>query len=256
MSKSVRPEPRSGQRKLAEIARDQMLLNIRSGRWPVGAQIPTEAELTKLFGMSRAPVREALQSLALLGVLDVSPRRGTYVQPLPSSSVVDMGILSSIMGVNNPVADLFEFRASTEASIAELAARNVTALQISHLRSVINENVAALAAEDPSEVQRVDVRFHKAIAVASENVVFQGVVAALSGLLTDLRRTIGGIPGASAQSYVEHRIIFEAIARHDTASARRAAEAHVRATEARYMNIALQVSDKLQDGRTTDAAQE
>jgi DNA-binding FadR family transcriptional regulator len=216
-----------------------MLGNVRSGKWKVGDRIPTEVELTKLFGMSRAPVREAVQSLMLLGILDVAPRRGAYVQALPSSSVVDLGILSSVMRASNPVADLFEFRAGTEAAIAELAARNATSSQIRHLRSIIDENVAAVVADDGSELRRVDVAFHAAVSVASGNVVYQGVVAALSGLLVDLRRTIGGIPGASSEALVEHRAILDAIARRDTAAARMSAELHVRNTEVRFRRAEL-----------------
>jgi GntR family transcriptional repressor for pyruvate dehydrogenase complex len=200
-----------------------MLSNIRSGRWKVGDRIPTEEALTVQFGMSRAPVREAVQSLTLLGILDVAPRRGAFVQALPSSSVVDLGILSSVMRANNPIADLFEFRAGTEGAIAELAAR-----------------VAAVVADDAAELRRVDVAFHAAVSVASGNVVYQGVVAALSGLLIDLRRTIGGIPGASSEALVEHRAILDSIARHDTAAARLSAELHVRNTEVRFRRAELQ----------------
>ncbi|MBI2755426.1 MAG: FadR family transcriptional regulator [Chloroflexi bacterium] len=238
-------------RKLAEIARDQMLSNIRSGRWKVGDRIPTEQALTVQFGMSRAPVREAVQSLTLLGILDVAPRRGAFVQALPSSSVVDLGILSSVMRANNPIADLFEFRAGTEGAIAELAARNASGAQIRQLRSIIDANVAAVVADDAAELRQVDVAFHAAVSVASGNVVYQGVVAALSGLLTDLRRTIGGIPGASSEAMVEHRAILDSIARHDTSAARLSAELHVRNTEVRFRRAEL-----AQPSRSGEATEE
>ena len=73
--------------------------------------------------------------------------------------------------------------------------------------------------------------------------MFTAVSAALGGLLVELRRTTGGIPGASEASFVEHQEIFRALERHDAPAARRATERHIRNTQARYQGARAAAMD-------------
>lgn len=225
----VRPRPR-----LATQVREQILADVFAGRWRPGDRLPTEVEMMASFGVSRAPIREAMQALHFMGIVDISPRRGATLRALPVESVMDMAILSGSMAGSGRVDDVFEFRDATESAIAELSARNADAAQIERIRSILADNEAAVERGDTDEAGRVDVRFHAAIAEASGNVVFMAVSAALGGLLVELRRTTGGIPGASAASLVEHVEIFAAIEKRDAPAARRATERHIRNTRARF----------------------
>jgi len=220
--------------KLATVVREHILADIRSGRWRPGDRIPTELELMARFGVSRAPIREAMQSLHLLGIVDISPRRGAVVRALPLQSVVDLAVLSGAMDRERPVNDVFEFRDAMESAIGELTAANATDEQIAALLSILGDNQAAVARGDRVEARNVDIRFHAAIAEASGNMVFQAVSEAIAGLLTEFRRMTGGIPGAAEASLGEHEEIFRAIASHDGPAARRASERHIRNTRARY----------------------
>jgi GntR family transcriptional repressor for pyruvate dehydrogenase complex len=224
-----------GQRpKLAAQVREQILADISAGRWRAGDRLPTEVELMARFGVSRAPIREAMQALHLLGIVDISPRRGATVRALPVESVVDLAILSGSMSGDDRIADVFEFRDVMESAIAELSARNARPDQLEGLREIIEANRRAVEADDSAEAQAIDVRFHAAIAEASGNVVFTAVAAALGGLLVELRRVTGGIPGASSASYVEHVEIFDAVERGNGPAARRATERHIRNSRARF----------------------
>jgi GntR family transcriptional repressor for pyruvate dehydrogenase complex len=220
--------------KLATVVREHILADIRSGRWRPGDRIPTELELMARFGVSRAPIREAMQSLHLLGIVDISPRRGATVQALPVASVIDLAILSGAMDRERSVKAVFEFRDAMDAAIGELAAANASDTEIERLRAILAENAAAVARGDRVEARNVDVRFHAAIAQASGNIVFQAVSHAVSGLLVEFRRMTGGIPGAAEASLGEHQEIFRALAVHDVLAARRASERHIRNTRARY----------------------
>lgn len=187
-----------------------------------------------LFGVSRTPIREAMQSLDLLGLVDISPRRGATVRALSLESVVGLAILSGSMASPRSVPDIFEFRHAMEGAIAVLAARHASPEQVDGLREILVENESAVAGGEPGAAREVDIRFHSAIAVASGNVVFQTVTHALNGLLVELRRITGGIPGASAASYGEHRAIVHAIAAHDPMGAQQAAQVHIDHTRRRY----------------------
>lgn len=222
--------------KLASMVRDGLMADIWAGRFRPGDHLPTEVELMARFGVSRAPIREAMQSLLLLGVVDISPRRGTTVRALPVRSVVDMAILSGIMGQESHVSDVFDFRDVMEGATAEMSARNASEAQLRAIQDVLRENEVAVATDDRALAQEIDVRFHAAIAEASGNVIFQAVAAALTGLLAELRRATGGISGASAASLVEHQEIWEAVRRRDGLAARRATERHIRNSQARYVS--------------------
>ena len=233
--------------KLAPLVRGHILEAILSGRWKPGDHLPTEPEMMKSFGVSRGPIREAMQSLSFLGIVDVSPRRGAFVRALPVQSVIDLAILSSVMGREQPVDAVYEFRHGTEGALSALAAKRITDDQVEELRAILVENAAAVETGDFAEARRIDVRFHAEIAVACGNAIFQAVEAALNGLLVELRRTTGAIVGASALSLGEHRQIFEAIARRDPPAAREATEAHILKSQGRYAS-ARQLMDERTDG--------
>lgn len=223
--------------KLAARVREQLLAEIWSGHWRPGDQLPTEPELMRRFEVSRAPVREAMQSLHLLGIVDISPRRGAVLEALPVQSVIDLAILSGIMDRERSITDVFQFRHATEPAMARLAARHASQDELAALQELILENAEAVERDDRAAAQRIDLRLHSAIADASGNSVFRTVAAAMNGLFIEVRRATGGIPGASEVALGEHRRIVAAIERRDGRSAESAARAHIRHTQARYQAV-------------------
>jgi GntR family transcriptional regulator len=79
------------------IIRDYLLSNIQSGEYQPGSQLPTENELTKKFQTSKSPVRQALDTLRIQGVIYRHPGRGTFVSPNPGGS--DAWTLTSIRDI-------------------------------------------------------------------------------------------------------------------------------------------------------------
>jgi len=236
LSGPTRPRQRvpSNRRKLATLVRERLLHEIRAGTWRPGDRLPTEPELIERFGVSRTPVREAMQSLSLLGVVDISPRRGATVRALPPESVIDYAILAGAMSQADSIEDVFEFRLASESAIAELAARQASDGEIDSLRRILTENELAVAIGNIGGLVDVDIRLHAAIAVASRNAVFLSVVHALNGLLVQTRRAASGVPGAPAASLAEHRRIVDAIAARTPRAARTAARIHLQNTRSRY----------------------
>ena len=66
----------------------QLLDMIFTGSWSAGSKIPSEAELSKQFGVSRVPVREALQRLNAMGIITSQQGRGAFVNAAPSSDIL------------------------------------------------------------------------------------------------------------------------------------------------------------------------
>src|SRR5689334_14692779 len=73
----VRPQ------KLGERVAAQLLEQVRSGRLAPGDRMPSERELMAAFAVGRSTVREALNGLALLGVVDIRHGQGAFVVGAP-----------------------------------------------------------------------------------------------------------------------------------------------------------------------------
>ena len=58
---------------------EQLLHYIISGEWPVGTRLPSEKDLAEQFGVSRVPIREALQRLRAIGVVRSLQGSGSFV---------------------------------------------------------------------------------------------------------------------------------------------------------------------------------
>lgn len=87
-----------------QIARD-LRQAIADGRYPVGAQLPTEHELCRQLGVSRFTIREAIRVLSSAGLVRRKPRAGTVVAALPDDTRYSYGIGS--------LRDLFQYAQST-----------------------------------------------------------------------------------------------------------------------------------------------
>ena len=87
-----------------QIARD-LRQAITDGRYPVGAQLPTEHELCRQLGVSRFTIREAIRVLSTAGLVRRKPRAGTVVAALPDDARYSHGIGS--------LRDLFQYAQST-----------------------------------------------------------------------------------------------------------------------------------------------
>ncbi|WP_313302207.1 GntR family transcriptional regulator [Diaphorobacter sp.] len=97
-----------GQPRYVQLA--QTLLNeIESGKYPVGAQLPTEFELCEQFGVSRSTAREAVKKLVSLGLVVRQPRVGSTVCARSATT----GYRQSIA----EVSDLYQYATETTLHI-------------------------------------------------------------------------------------------------------------------------------------------
>src|SRR5882757_8204980 len=173
-SMSARPSPprravrpKAGQ-PLSRHVGDDLLERIGAGEFRAGDKLPGEVELMAEYGVGRNTVREAVQGLVALRMLDVRPRRGATV--LATSP--DRALPANILGALLPTE-------VTEA--AALAAARATQSQ---LREVRHHHASyqhqMLAGRAPWEE---DLKFHDALAKASGNTVLPLMLGAAADLL-------------------------------------------------------------------------
>jgi DNA-binding GntR family transcriptional regulator len=106
-----------------------------------------EAEVSRKLGISRAPIREALQSLRQAGLVEHEPRRGWYVIGLQPDDMWDIYLI----------------RAAIEAIAARRVAEQMSAELTAQLQALIAQMAVAAEKDDPDALAAYDVQFHELI---------------------------------------------------------------------------------------------
>jgi DNA-binding GntR family transcriptional regulator len=200
-----------------QIVLEKLSNLIIDGTLAPGTRI-VETELALELGVSRGPVREALQALSREGFTDLRPHQGTFVhQP-----------------TKKEVWDFFEVRTALEAQSVSRAAELIQPSQVSSLRALVEAGRDALShGDDPSaDHERPDL--HLEIAAVSGNVLLAEL------LRTMKRRSDWYSPPfqsqSRAQAWGDHQELVEAIVRHDGDRAREVAIAHVESARDHYLS--------------------
>src|SRR5690625_7550642 len=90
---------------------------ITTGQWQVGSRIPIEPELAEILGVGRSTVREAVRSLASIGMLETLPGRGTFVR----SSTPTSSLLNEFLA-DFSLTEILSYRRALEVEAAQQAA--------------------------------------------------------------------------------------------------------------------------------------
>lgn len=197
-------------RSAADEISEALEAEIVAGTLPPGTRLE-EPALAERFGVSRTPVREALQRLSASGLVELKPRRGTQVLNPSLTRMVEM----------------FEVMAELEAVCARLCARRAGPELIEDLRDWLQRCDSAQQAGDVSAYYAANKGFHSAIYRGSGNSFLAEQAEALHLRLTPFRRQQLRMPRRLRQSLAEHARIVEAIALGDEFAAEAAQRAHI-----------------------------
>lgn len=188
-----------------------------------GDRLPPERELCSTFGVSRTTLREALRALEERRLIERRPGRGTVVlAPSEPSLHLDLASLGD-PGGDQP-RQVAELRRMVEPQVAELAARRATDLDLAALDEILRESHAGLTAE---ESLRLDVAFHRRLAVATGNPLLVSVCEAMNNLVHDVRLRSHWAREGRRNSIEGHQRLYAALAAHDPAAARAAMDSHL-----------------------------
>lgn len=211
--------------KIYEQIVSQIQDRIVRGELRAGDQLLPEREFAASFGASRTAVREALKTLAQMGLVDMRPGRGTVVTNNTGDAMrASLDLMMRVGQLSNPVY-LVEVRELLEPEIAALAAERASDEHLLALRAAYDEMQASLHyAED---YIRADNAFHRALALATRNPLILSLVDSIVDLLSEQRKTIFAVEGGPEHGQRYHLALLEAVARHDVESARTAMRGHL-----------------------------
>lgn len=152
---------------LVKQVTDQIEQMIESGQWKVGEKIPAEPELMNQFDVSRNTLREGIQSLVHMGLLETRQGIGTTVK---SDSNLEVALERKIQKSN--LLETLEVRLGLEREAAQLAAERRSKDDLKHIEKCLNNCKIAARKDDPFEFTKMDIAFHKSIVRATHNKMF------------------------------------------------------------------------------------
>jgi DNA-binding GntR family transcriptional regulator len=182
---------------------------IWEGRFTRGERIPEE-EIARSLGVSRTPVREALQRLQERGMLTVGAGRSLVVAELSKQQVLE----------------LYAMREILEGSAARFAAQHANEAEIDILHRLLDE--FDKHRDDPRLLISLNRRFHGAVCEAAHNRYLIQTLDGMHDALALLHSNTFRVPNRTSESDAEHRRIVLAIERRNPDAAETAARDHVR----------------------------
>jgi DNA-binding FadR family transcriptional regulator len=207
------------------VAQIQRLL--ADGRLKPGFQLPSERELSELFQVSRASVREAIRALDSMGLVEIRSGEGTYVASTVESLLPPLAF--AIRQQRDALREIFEARRIVEPEIAALAAERASPLEVERLEAILREQARQIARGEIGV--EADSAFHSILAQAARNKVFLRLNVAMVENLREVRERSLQADGRPARSLAGHREILKAIRAKDPAKARKAMLKHLEAIE-------------------------
>lgn len=206
-------------RSLGSIVAQRLRDAIIDGDFALGAMIPEET-LAASFGVSRTPVREALNQLQLMGLVVVRPQRGSYVFE-PTEADIEA---------------LCVFRSVLEPSAAELAWRHDPDATIASVGAAIADMNAARKQKDAVRYSRADTRLHESFVNHCGNAYVQAAYATAGARIAALRTHLSAaVDVLHPRGYEQHRRLLELFRAGDFAAFGALMREHVAGTRDSYV---------------------
>jgi DNA-binding GntR family transcriptional regulator len=174
------------QRTLSDEAAERLRAAIRNGTLAPGMRL-IERDVAERLGMSRIPVREAIQRLVEEGLLKKTPHRGTFVY-IPSRAEIE---------------EISSLRVVLERLVAQRVIERWQPQHERELRQIVQEMRVAAAQRDLQQVYALDYRFHLTLwQIADHSLLFE----VISGLRSRINRFLYEATGALTTSQLDTHI--------------------------------------------------
>jgi GntR family transcriptional repressor for pyruvate dehydrogenase complex len=183
-----------------------------------GDRLESERELSKILGISRPSLREAIQILQVQGRLIVKHGIGIFVLGEDEGE----RLRDSLRAGQHTIEELFQMREILEAPAVEWAAERRTTEQLQEMRAAAEELNLAIADNqiDFEKVRRLDMQFHLTIVKSAHNHLLNQTLGTLQEIMFKSMDNTLKLPGRIDASEHEHGVILYAIEKRDPIAAR------------------------------------
>lgn len=196
---------------LHELVSQEIQNYINEHQLNEGDKLPSVEEMTKMFGVGRSSLREALRYLEAIDVVKVENGKGIFVRD------IDMFRFSGKVKIENEkrfLLSILDVRKALEGKAVELASKRITDKEIVEIEKCLDEY--RKLKEAGKETSMVDLAFHQLIIKAADNPILESVLGSISELYEKFFNEPLGDKELFDETYPFHITMFEAVAAHDT----------------------------------------
>lgn len=167
--------------RIAQDIRNQIVAKV----YKPGDKLPNERELAKHYGVSRIPVREAMRSLAQMGLVHIRHGSGNYVNTVQDGKVIDQ-VVQYLYLSDSSYMEIMQLSIILQGHAAWVVAADCsdeTLEKIKQKAQVCEEQFAKLNTKSQNSFQQADWDFHLSIAQASGNALICNTVSTIQNTL-------------------------------------------------------------------------
>ena len=224
-------------KRISEEIVEQIKALIFKGNLKPGEALPPERALANSLNVSRVSLREALNTLQGMGLLEIQQGNRTCVRPITTRSIHDPLVSFTKHSPSN-IMKVFEIRKYLELGSVALAAERATDKEIDHLERLLKEMEEDLRRNRLGA--KADHEFHTALVEATHNDAYIHIMKTIYDLLQEeLRIAWGGIfkrKDKRKKLFQQHKNIIEAVKQRDPKRGREEALVHLRYVEEKWKN--------------------
>jgi DNA-binding GntR family transcriptional regulator len=195
---------------LHQYAQEKLRQMLIEGVIAPGSKL-NERELSSGLDVSRTPLREAIRALAAEGLVELIPNRGAVALQLTEADVVNT----------------FEVMAGLEGLSGELAATRITDSELSEIKAMHYEMLAAYTRSELPNYYRLNAKIHEAINAAAKNPVLTQTYARVNARLQALRFRSNQEQKKWMRAVKEHEQMVEALETRDAQGLRNVLQQHL-----------------------------
>jgi GntR family transcriptional regulator, sialic acid-inducible nan operon repressor len=232
---SVEPIQR---RRLYEDVMVRIMAAIKEGAMQAGDALPSERELMTFYNVGRPAIREALQNMARIGLVELNPgERAKVAAPSFTNlmQTVDMTTSGILRSSDKSLEDLKEARLLFEVQMVRLATERASPLDIEKLEQRHLDHVASLS--NLSQFARCDMAFHREIAQITRSSIFPALSESLIAWLSEFYQHLVRVNGAEEITLAEHAEILAGIKSGKPDHAEQAIRAHLTRANTLYSHL-------------------
>ncbi|NIA68523.1 transcriptional regulator NanR [Pelagibius litoralis] len=238
-------KPKATKQNIAHGVRKRLLAMLESETFGPGDPLPSERELMEMFNVGRPAVREAMQSLQVMGLVEIRHGgRAKVAEPSLGRMVEQIGeTMRHLLATSSAdLEHLKDARFAFEKASAERAARRRTESDLQRLRNILK--LQDEARDNMSQFLIHDREFHRSIAAISGNPIYTALSEAMFSWLADFHIDVVLLPGREQLTLDEHNEILNAIEARDPGRAAKAMHDHLTRANVLYHRTHLSSPDQ------------
>jgi GntR family transcriptional repressor for pyruvate dehydrogenase complex len=193
---------------VVELAIQKIYELIKEKNLKENDRLPTEYALTKMLGISRPSLREAIRVLNMFGIIRVDHGSGMVIDTKGLSESVLLSLNFALMLNRSSHRELFEARKMIEVECAGLAAERASEEDLCRLEQKYEQ--MRLSGDDRERAIQLEVDFHECIADAAKNIIIKKMLFSIRELLRESMHSTVPPSGISEATLGKHRELIEA----------------------------------------------